>query len=50
MKTKYDVYDEYGRLVEENVSLRRAQVTVKVNPGSTKTKAISILSDKNIKR
>ena len=31
---KYNVYDEYGRLIDEGVNLARAQATVKANPGS----------------
>ena len=32
--TKYNVKDEYKRLIEENVNLKRAKATVKANPGS----------------
>ena len=36
MKTKqYNTYDECGRLIDENVNLKRAQATVKANPGSS---------------
>jgi hypothetical protein len=31
---KYNVTDEHGRLIEENVNLKRARSTVKLNPGS----------------
>jgi hypothetical protein len=31
---KYNIYDEYGRLIESNVGLKRAQNTQKLNPGS----------------
>lgn len=34
MKPKYKVTDEYSRLIEENVSLKRARETVRLNPGS----------------
>lgn len=34
MKTKYNVTDEFNRLIESNVSLKRARKTVKLNPGS----------------
>ena len=33
---KYNVIDEYGRLIESNVSLKRALSTVKLNLGSIK--------------
>lgn len=32
---KYNVYDECKRLIEENVSKKRALSTVKLNPGAT---------------
>lgn len=32
---KYNVYDEYDRLIDEGVDLKRAKSTVKENPGST---------------
>lgn len=31
---KYNVTDEHNRLIDENVNLKRAQATVKANPGS----------------
>jgi hypothetical protein len=34
METKYNVVDEKGRPIEENVSLKRARETVRLNPGS----------------
>ena len=33
---KYSVVDEYNRIIESNVSLKRALSTVKLNPGSIK--------------
>jgi hypothetical protein len=40
MKTKkYNVVDEYGKLIEENVSLKQALETVRLNPGSKLIKA-----------
>ena len=32
---KYNVLDEYNRLIDENVSLQRALLTAKENKGST---------------
>ena len=29
---KYSVTDEYGRIVEQNISLSRAQATIKIDP------------------
>jgi hypothetical protein len=31
---KYNIVDEYGRLIESNASLKRAQSTKRLNPGS----------------
>lgn len=31
---KYNVTDEFNRLIESNVSLKRARKTVRLNPGS----------------
>lgn len=33
--TKYNVKDEFDRLIDENVKLKRARKTVKLNPGAT---------------
>lgn len=39
MKTKqYNTYDEYGRLIDKNVSLQRAWATIRANPGSKLSK------------
>ena len=35
-KSKYNVCDEYGRVIEENISEKRALETVALNPGSVK--------------
>lgn len=34
-KNKYNVLDECGRLIDKNVSYKRAAATVKRNPGAT---------------
>ena len=33
-KQKYNVIDEYGRLIDHNVSLKRAKETMRLNPDS----------------
>lgn len=33
-ENKWDVIDECGRLIESNISLKRARDTKKLNPGS----------------
>lgn len=35
---RYNVSDEYNRLIDENVKLNRAQETKELNPGSKITK------------